>query len=73
MQAGAAQGPSFPASMVQFAATASRSPSGRRCAIGYAEPRPGDHSQGMGAYEEDGGEIGSSVSSGQYTIMRVMR
>ncbi len=33
--------------MVQLSATASRSPCARRCAIGYAEPRPGDHSQGI--------------------------
>jgi hypothetical protein len=32
----------------------SRSPCGRRCAIGFAEPRPNGHSPGFGAYEKDG-------------------
>ncbi len=36
--------PSLP--IVQLAGTASRSPCGRRCAIGFAEPRPGAHSHG---------------------------
>ena len=47
----------FLASIVQLAATASRSPSGRRYAISCTEPSSGDHSQGMDAYEEDWGNV----------------
>ena len=41
-------------SIVPLPAVASRSPCGRRCAIGFAEPRPNVHSPGFGAYEKDG-------------------
>src|ERR1022692_3590255 len=33
-------------------------PSGPSHAIGYADPRPGDHSPGCGAYEEEGERAG---------------
>jgi len=33
-------------------------PSGPSHAIGYADPRPGDHSPGFGACEEDGRGVG---------------
>jgi hypothetical protein len=36
------------------------SSAGRRCAIGSADPRHGDHSQGTRTYEEDG-EVQVSV------------
>jgi hypothetical protein len=40
-------------SIVQLAATASRAlPAVASHAIGYADPRPGVHSRGFGAYEE---------------------
>jgi len=38
---GGLRGPTSSLLIVQLAATASRSPCGRRCAIGCAEPRPG--------------------------------
>ncbi len=59
--------PSSSAPIVQLAVTASRSPCGRRCAIGNAEPRHSDHSHGISAYEEDGGRgkpDGTIVSPG---------
>jgi len=45
--------PSSSLSIVQLAATASRAlPAVASHAIGYADPRPGVHSRGFGAYEE---------------------
>jgi hypothetical protein len=36
-------------------------PYGPSHAIGYAAPRPGDHLQGSGAYQEDGEECSASA------------
>jgi hypothetical protein len=60
--------PSSSAPIVQLAVTASRSPCGRRCAIGNAEPRHSDHSHGISAYEEAAGEVGSGISRGRLGV-----
>ena len=52
--------PSSSLSIVRIAATASRAlPAVASHAIGCADSRPGSHSPGSGAYEEDGGEVGA--------------
>jgi len=56
---GAAHSSLVSASLVPFLAAASRPPCGRRCAIGFTEPRPGADSPGFGASEEEGGGAGS--------------
>jgi hypothetical protein len=52
-------GPSSSASIVRLAATASRAALRAVAARWLRHPRPGVHSPGFGAYEEDGGRLGT--------------
>ncbi len=54
--------------IVPLPAAASRSPCGRRCAIGFAEPRPGTHSHGSGRLRARRTRAGLSSSAERTTV-----